>query len=237
MVNVTPPDRRVSGTSQHRSASQTSRIVLELTPFLSRNNRPNPQGKEIRCISMLRRLRNAGVKLPDRPETKDDVRVHPVAAAIAARLFHDCNNGEDIIIQSSVKASSILRTAVKATQEGHQLAIVYTDALAYTDVPEEEAYALELALVNLQRRVLKTLPHADSFSVCVAPSVSYRTLRYHGDALVAFESDSAAAPLHEQFSGTWVELFHRVWVGEPLPTFSEHYEGYRLPIQVSGSWG
>lgn len=207
---------------------QRSTIVLELTPFISRNNRPNKRGATVCCISLLRRLANAGVDLPDRPEAKSDRDIMPVSAGVSARVFHALKSGEDIIVQGSVKAATILHTAVRASRDGHELHIVYTDALEYVDVPEAAASEFRNSLVRLQRRVLNSLPLVDSLSVIVTPAVSYRDLKYHGQSSMALSNGSNTLQMNDRYRDTWVEFFDRALCGDPHPRMHEHLSAIRI---------
>lgn len=193
---------------------QRAVIYLEITPILSRNNKPNPLGAQIPCVSLLKRLKSAGYEPPDYLEIDASDVVIEVRNGVTARLIHECKSAGKLILQASADCRSMMRACEQVAKQGHSLHVLYTDAHQYVGVPEHIDEHLTTQLARGLMTAARLVPFAETFNIQLANRISYPDLRYFGDTTPSWRWSFGTDPVLLEQMPPWVELFNQAAAGK-----------------------
>lgn len=190
-------------------SSERATLYVELTPFLSRNNRPSSIAERIPCISILNRLKRNGTPIPRGHDLRKCEGINDVSASIAARILHELKVGGEVAVQAAATNGMVMSAVTKAVKDGHNVMITYTDAINYTGVPREAAPSFIRTLASIQVRVAKLMVEAAACRLYLSREVKYSRLRFHGDTALhmAYGARVGSVRAQKPYVRDWVEIF------------------------------
>jgi len=192
---------------------QRATIYLELTPILSRNNKPNTLGAVIPCISLLKRLQLNGYEPPLHLETAVPELFAEVRNGIVSRLIHEAKSAGKVIVQASADCKSILRACEQLSKQGHSLHVLYTDAHQFIGVPEHIDEHLSEQLAHGLMSAARLVPYTETFNIQLADHVTYPELRFHGSTQPTWRWSFGTEPVQLQSMPEWVRMFDQAATG------------------------
>lgn len=190
-------------------AGERATLHLELTPFLSRNNRPSLIAERIPCISILKRIHRAGAAIPPGHDLRECEGVKEVDVAISNRILHELKVGGELVVQASVSNKRLRKAVTRSLRDGHNVVISYTEAGRYTEVPRLAALPFMRSLANIHVRVARWMATAAATRLYVTREVRYSRFKYYGDTALVMAHGARRLDREASwpYLRPWVALF------------------------------